>query len=250
MLDLLLCLMLLGSEAPGTVQLKSVEPRKIKKPGQIGGGSGVVLLSVRTQRPAPTDFYIWFSPADDLARTAGKVLRFKHRGGLNSLARSLESDAGIYAVPPGLWRIAAHAMGCEDRPIPGTVCRISGGGDSYVMPTGIYDDSWISIEVQPGKLVDAGEFILELPPGSADVELPKRIKVDEIRKRADELAALALSFRVKWRPIPKQEASKPISPFLTLPRGGRVVVDEKARSNVLCERSPKELGLGALPFRC
>lgn len=230
---------------------RQIAPDRVRSVARGEPGMGVVLLSVRTQNSWLYRFNIWFEPVDDLARATGGTLRFSHAGrqGLRRMASTLASDAGVYAVPPGRWRLSAHAVGCDTPPSEHTRCFISGrSGAPGLLSSATYGPDWIEMTVAPGRLLDAGEFVLESPAGTVFESRP--MTVAEMRAKKSVFEARNVAMRVKWRPIPVGDAAALQAAVAGVPRGGEVIVADDARSSLSCTRPPRELDADHLPFTC
>lgn len=207
-------------------------PSEIKKPPSVDSGKGVVRISLRSQVQYTAPLYIWFQKIEDGKPISDQAISFSRSEGVPLAGSNLiDSRPRYYSVAPGRYRLAAHIMRCEGLPPPGTVCMAYG----KPVPTGRYDDSFVEFEVVSGKLTDAGEFVLELPP---NIDVGGKVSFSEAYREMN-------SAQIRWRKI-----SALLSPqFSQMAVADFPIVPDSLKSNISCENKPKGMEM-FYPFTC
>ncbi len=210
--------------ATGTVAAAS-EAQRVTDPDGLGPEKGAVQLSVRSQRLFRELLQIWFLREGGDENNASDLAKFerKQRFGRPSM---LASQPRVFALKPGRYRLYAHLVGCAGLPPVGQIC-VAGKNHPEPLPTRRYDGDVAAFTVEAGKLTLAGEYILEYPRGS--------IEVDDSRAE------------VRWRPMPSPVPQA----FANMPTGPAPETPARFRSNVHCD----SLHTGfvkpdLLPFEC
>lgn len=208
----------------------AIRPRQITAADRLEAGMGAVRLSVQSQvQLTGGSLFVWFLKEGGDPERRADLLRFERGQGVLLLGRNMvDSRLQVWALPPGRYRLIAHSAGCSTLPPPNAIC-------SNGAPTERYESEAPVFEVRAGQLTDAGEFILEGPPGTP---IGEGIGVREgIRN--------PLSFRIRVRaaadPVPAAFAALPPGPALEVPAG--------FASTISCRARP-EGAMMYLPFEC
>lgn len=225
------CALAMLAATPAAAQ----EPPELTSPAALREDMGAVRLSLRSQVQLTETLHLWFLPEREGLVEAREGLRFERKQGVPLAGTNMiDSRPRFYAVRPGRYRLAAHITGCEQLPPPGTTCTMNWNP----LPTGTYSRGSVTFEVRAGELTDAGEFVLELPPG---VDLGGTVSF----KKAFKQMPIA---EIRWRPI-----AAPLPAVFAAAKPGPVpAVPAAMQSNLRCETKPKSAKGMMLfyPFAC
>lgn len=215
----------------------AVEPRKVASVKQVKPGTGAVRLAVRTQTQQAGTLHVWFlRDGGDPARSAD-VFKFERKQGVPLAGVNMvDLKPGMYALPAGRYRLLAHGVKCPGMPPEGTIaCSVTQYGSSFQTPAARYGADAPVFEVVAGRFTDAGDYILEVPPG---------VDVGEDTP-AEVLRNVIVDMQIKVRPI----AAPPPPAFAALPRAAQPPVPARFASQIRCEARPKG-AMMYLPFAC
>lgn len=227
-----LALLLLGASTPAL----AIEPKPVGSAGELKPGMGALRLSVQSQTQQWGALRVWFVREGGDPRNEQDLLEFHRKVGVPIAGvNMIDSKPRVYAIRPGRYRLIGHGVKCKAMPPEGTIgCTVTQYG-TYETPALRYGEPAPSFEVVPGKLTDAGEFILEAAPNSPITE-------DDALKTVRKNPRW---FRIGVRPI-----AQPIpAAFAALGAGPSVEVPPEFLSNIRCPRRPKG-AMMYLPFTC
>lgn len=215
----------------------AVEPRSISSPKQVKAGQGAVRLSVQSQAQQQGTLHVWFLREGGDPSASADVLKFERKQGVPIAGSNMmDSRPLVFSVPAGRYRLLAHGVKCPMQPGRGTLgCSVTENWSTYETSAAYYEGDVPRFEVASGKLTDAGEFILEAPPGSP-------ISDENALDFAWKNPRL---FKVRARPIAQPLPSR----FTALPAGPQATVPTEYQSQISCTRRPKGASL-YLPFTC
>lgn len=216
----------------------AIEPRAITSARQIKPQQGAVRLSVQSQVQQQGTIHLWFlREGGDPSRSAD-LLKFERKQGVPLLGlNTVDSRPAVYPVAPGRYRLLAYGVACPMLPPPGTFACSStmNGVPIGQMPARRYEGEVPSFEVAPGRLTDAGEFILEARPG-APIGEEAALKFLMRDHRAFEIRV-----RPATQKLPPAFGSVATGPDPQVPAG--------FRSQISCRQRPKG-AMMYLPFAC
>jgi hypothetical protein len=227
---------MIGALAGFAATLFLIAPATAERPGAISspnrllrGEMGAVRLSVQSQVQLSGPLYIWFlREGGDPSRDAD-LLRFVRGQGVPLMGSNMvDSRAQIFAVRPGRYRLIAHSKSCSSLPPPNAICTAGGPTERYEGETPVF-------EVRAGQVTDAGEFILEAPPGTTIGE------ATGMRQMANNPLSFRLRVRASQQPWPAAFAAVPRGPSLEVPAG--------FASAIRCRARP-DGAMMYLPFDC
>ena len=208
----------------------SIRPKQIASADRLQTGMGAVRLSVQSQvQLTGGSLFVWFLREGGDPQRRDDLLRLERGQGVPILGSNMvDSRPRVLALPPGRYRLIAHSAGCSTLPPPNAVC-------SNGSPTQRYIGNTPTFEVEAGHLTDAGEFILEAPPGTAIGE------GTGVREGIRNPSAFSIRVRETTDPVP--------SAFASLPRGPATEVPAGFGSSIRCRARP-EGAMMYLPFEC
>jgi hypothetical protein len=210
---------------------KVVEPREIKSVQGLKPEEGIVRLSVRSQRQFIETAYLYFIQVRPDGSDAEQVLRFERGAGVPVMGTNMiDVKAKYYRVPAGRYRLLAYTVACGELPPPGSICFFGG----RPLPTEAYVAGSPTIDVTPGAVTDAGDFVIEY---TKEVDLDHFDLFDD--RFSDE------GYGVRWRAI--RDGIRP--DFAALPAGPPPAVPAQFHSRIECEQRPKNKTV-QFPFRC
>lgn len=234
---MLAALVMLVAAVPAAA--REIEPKTVQNLRSVRAGHGAVIFSLRSQAQLGGKLRVYFEAADDVARGHAEHLRFERAQGAPFLGSNMiDRKARAYSLPAGRWRLLAHVTACAGIPPPGSECIVLAGG-SGSHPTGRYDGSSIVFDVQPGRVLNAGELMLEYPEGT------------DLGVSYGALSRLSRTLRLKWRPLPENVAAPLLAPFRGVPVVNMEGVASAETSNVRCDNDRAKIQSGlVLPFLC
>lgn len=195
-------------------------------------GYGVVQISLRSQTHVPGKLTLWFVRDGEDPKYFRNRITFTRNLGLFRSQPTLPL-VKLYSMKPGRYRLIAHVSNCRDFPEPNMVCFFM--GSPY--PTARYDGQPAPlIVVEPDKLTDAGEFILEFPYNENLMPVTSW----------DQVSEQHTSMQIRWRPIDPEYSLRGRLPDLPLVENEPV--HDLFKSSVTCKRPPE--GDNWLPFHC
>lgn len=208
----------------------SIRPRQIASADRMQTGMGAVRLSIQSQvQLTGGSLFVWFLKEGGDPERRDDLLRLERGQGVPILGRNMvDSRPRIFALPPGRYRLIAHSAGCSTLPPPNAICSNGSPTQRYAGDTPIF-------EVRPGHLTDAGEFILEAPPGTPIGE------GTGVREGIRNPSTFSIRVRETHEPVPDA--------FASLPRGPATIVPAEFRSSIRCRLRP-EGAMMYLPFEC
>lgn len=215
----------------------AAEPRPIGSAKQIRAGQGAVRLSVQSQTQQQGTLHVWFLREGGDSGVSEDVLKFERKQGVPIAGSNMiDSRPLVFSVPPGRYRLVAHGVKCPAMPGPGTAgCSVRENFAHYETSAAYYDGEVPIFEVAPGRLTDAGEFILEAPAPSPMTE----------DNAMDFAARNPRLFKIRVRPIAQPAGDG----FRTLAAGPAPIVPDYYTSQISCPKRPKGASL-YLPFTC
>ena len=224
-----LILALAGTALVATPAL-SIRPRQIASADRLQTGMGAVRLSIQSQvQLTGGSLFLWFIKEGGDPTDRDDLLRFERGQGVPILGRNMvDSRPRIFALPPGRYRLIAHSAGCTTLPPPNAVCSNGSPTERYVGATPTF-------EVRAGHLTDAGEFILEAPPGTPIGE------GTGVREGIRNPYGFNIRVRESVEAVPDAFASLPRGPVTEVPAG--------FGSSIRCRARP-EGAMMYLPFDC
>ena len=208
----------------------SIRPRQIASAARLQTGMGAVRLSIQSQvQLTGGSLFVWFLREGGDPNERADLLRFERGQGVPLLGRNMvDSRPQVFALPAGRYRLIAHSAGCSTLPPPNAICSNGSPTQRYVFDTPTF-------EVKAGHLTDAGEFILEAPPGTQIGE------GTGVREGIRNPTAFSIRVRAIADPVPSAFASLPLGPATEVPAG--------FGSSIRCRARP-EGAMMYLPFEC
>ena len=216
----------------------AIEPRTISNTGQIKREQGAVRLSIQSQVQQQGTIHVWFLREGGDPSRSSDVLKFERKQGVPLLGvNTVDSKPAVYSVPPGRYGLLAYGVACPMLPPPGTYACAATMNNVPIgqMPARRYDGDVPVFEVAPGKLTEAGEFILEARPGAPIME----------KGALEFLMRDHRAFEIRVRPT---AAPRPPA-FKTVTVGPAPVVPVGFESRITCRQRPKG-AMMYLPFDC
>lgn len=233
----IIALAALAAGAPETLAegaRRVFEPGKITNPAKLKDGEGALRMSVRAQVQTIDTLFVYFVEVRDDGSDGTNILRFERGAGVPILGSNMiDPKPQVYRVPAGRYRPLGFTIKCQGVPFAGAVCTSGFGGTT---PTGHYGASPTLLVVEPGKLSDAGDFVVEYAGTITD----PRANVFEERKGPTNFAL---------RRRPTSTAAATATAFDSLPRTPLPEVPEDFRSRITCESRPAGTLL-YIPFAC
>ena len=225
--------------ALGAVLLASsagaIKPKTVSSPSKLPVGMGIVRLSIQSQTQHGGKLHVWFLREGGNPASKEDLLRFDRGQGVPIAGTNMiDQTPKVFALPTGRYRLLGHSVGCGQLPPEGTICLYGTFGGSP-MPTGRYGSDAPSFEVVAGRLTDAGEFILEAPPGTP---MGEETAMEFAMKNP---GAFQMRVRPSTMPLPAE--------FRSMPGGPAVSVDAGFQSLIRCPSRPKG-AMMYLPFEC
>ena len=208
----------------------SIRPKQIASADRLQTGMGAVRLSIQSQvQLTGGSLFVWFLREGGDPRERADLLRFERGQGVPVLGSNMvDTRLRVFALPPGRYRLIAHSAGCSTLPPPNAIC-------SNGSPTERYEGDTPSFEVKAGHLTDAGEFILEAPPGTPIGE------GTGVREGIRNPQTFRIRVRGTADPVPNAFAALPPGPATEVPVG--------FGSSIRCRARPQG-AMMYLPFEC
>ncbi len=230
---LVLCSLSVVSKAEAASSYDVTEPKKIKSSKKLKTDQGAVRLSVRLQIQTTQTLFVYFVRLNDDGSDSKQLLRFERGAGAPFLGSNMiDPKPVVYRAPPGKYRPMAFTVACEGLPTVGAVCSgaIAGSGG---FPTGRYLQSSPIVEIRPGHITEAGDFVVEY----TGAMIPGK-HVGEIKKNG-------LDYALRWKPLAPLSSQK----FSSLPVLRTKDVEPEFQSKITCSKRPKGVSL-YIPFAC
>jgi hypothetical protein len=225
----LVAALLLIAAAPASA--KVFEPKEIKAAGALKSGDGAVRLSFRSQRQFIETAFLYLVEVLPDGSDGPRTLQFERGAGLPLMGTNMiDPKPKLYRVPAGRYRLLAYTLGCQGVPPAGATCSFRG----VHLPTGRYASGSPTIDVTPGALTDAGDFIIEYTPA---------VDLDRFDLFDDKFTSQ--TYDVRWRPL----ADSAPAEFGSLAKAAAPVVPDYFRSRIECEVRPRNYTV-QFPFRC
>ena len=213
----------------------AIKPKAVSSPSKLPTGMGIVRLSIQSQTQHGGKLFVWFLREGGNPANKEDVLRFERGQGVPIAGTNMiDQTPRTFALPPGRYRLLGHGVGCGQLPPEGSICLYGPFGGSP-MPTSRYGLDAPSFEVVAGQLTDAGEFILEAPPGTP---MGEDTAIDFAMKNP---SAFQMRVRSSTIPVPAE--------FRSLQAGPQISVDGSFQSKIRCPSRPKG-AMMYLPFEC
>lgn len=220
---------LLGCLVGPITRVDAGEVQQLSGPARLEASQGALLLSLRSQARFSEKLHIWFLREGGSETEIGDVIEFTRRQAFGGPSM-LKSIPRFYAVKPGKYILIGHMVGCDGLPPPGQSCVVAGGKGEQ-LPTARYSLPAPSFTIEPGKLTDAGEFVLEYPKGATSGQI--------VRDQAQA--------QIRWRGLP----FRVVGAFSKMPAGPAPTIPAKFLSNIHCDTLHTGfLKPELLPFEC
>jgi hypothetical protein len=214
----------------------AIEPKPIASAKALKPGHGAVRLSVQSQTQQWGTLHVWFLRVGGDPAQSQDLLEFERKVGVPLMGvNMIDSKPKVYSLRPGRYRLIGHGVTCGSLPPENAVgCSVTQYG-THETPAGRYGEPAPEFQVVAGKLTDAGEFILETPPGTPITEKDAL----KIARKQPKL------FRMAVRPIAAPVAGE----FRALGAGPAPTVPPEFVSAIRCPQRPKG-AMMYLPFEC
>jgi hypothetical protein len=214
----------------------AMEPKAIASAKAVKSGHGAVRISVQSQTQQWGTLHVWFLRVGGDPSRPQDLIEFERKVGVPLMGvNMIDSKPKVYSLRPGRYRLIGHGVECGSLPPENTVgCSVS-HYNSYETPARRYGDPAPEFEVVAGKLTDAGEFILETPPGTPITE-KEALKIAQKQPQLYRIGVRRIA-----KPVPEG--------FRALAAGPAPSVPPEFVSAIRCPARPKG-AMMYLPFDC
>ncbi|MEO1219930.1 MAG: hypothetical protein AAFY42_01090 [Pseudomonadota bacterium] len=146
-------------------QSLALEAEEVKRASAVEPGSGVVVLSIRSELYLDEPLDVYFLREGGTVTNSSDVISFERKQSFFAFGNStVKYQVRAYALREGTYRLVAHGMDCPKIPAEDERCLIDRRGLSGVVevsrPSRGYGETAPSFEVRNGNITYAGDFAL------------------------------------------------------------------------------------------